>query len=236
MGSGNRVRGVFKMCSSIIAVMPAKSTQPAKFMSKPTVSLRAALRCVAAAIIALFLIGCRSYSDQPSESPGKGTANTAGSTFVIPASPAIRIKAGTTAPYTDPSGNVWLPDQGFADGETITRPKELAIANTPDPELYRTERYSMTSFSRPLLNGDYTVKLHFAETFEEITGPGQRVFSFNVEGQSFKDFDVFAKAGGGQRALVQPVNVRVADGKLDITFTSNVQNPEINALEIIPGR
>jgi len=26
---------------------------------------------------------------------------------------AIRINAGATAPYTDPAGNLWLPDQGF---------------------------------------------------------------------------------------------------------------------------
>jgi hypothetical protein len=79
------------------------------------------------------------------------------------------------------------------------------------------------------------VKLHFAETFEEIKGPGQRVFSFNVQGQEFKDFDVFAKAGGAQRAYIESVNVDVTNGKLDITFASNIQSPEINGIEIIPG-
>jgi len=148
--------------------------------------------------------------------------------------PTVRIKAGTTTPYTDASGNVWLPDQGFADGETITRAGDLPIANTKDPALYRTERYSMTAFSYPLPNGKYTVKLHFAETFEEINGPGQRLFSFKVQGREFKDFDVFAKAGGVQRAYIENVNVDVTEGKLDIAFTSHVQNPEINGIEIIP--
>ena len=93
----------------------------------------------------------------------------------------------------------------------------------------------MTAFSYPLANGKYTVKLHFAETFEDITGAGQRVFSFNVEGREFKDFDVWVKAGGSQRAYVETVPVDITDGKLDITFTSNVQNPEINGIEIIPA-
>jgi alcohol dehydrogenase (cytochrome c) len=53
----------------------------------------------------------------------------------------------------------------------------------------------MESFSWPVPNGKYVVKLHFAETFEGITGPGQRVFSFNVQGQEFKDFDVWDKPG-----------------------------------------
>ena len=151
-----------------------------------------------------------------------------------PPAAAIRIDAGASAAFTDSSGNVWLADQAFADGETVERDSALAIANTKDPGLYRTERYGMTAFSYKLPNGKYTVNLHFAETYEEITAAGQRVFSFKVGNQEFKDFDVFAKAGGANKAYVQPVKVEVTDGKLDITFTANVQSPEINAIEIIP--
>ena len=121
-----------------------------------------------------------------------------------------------------------------SDGETIARP-ELEIANTKTPSLYRAERYSMTKFSHNLPNGKYTVKLHFAETFEGITAKGERVFSFTVGGKEFKDFDVFAKAGGFGRAYVEIVDVEIKDGRLDITFTPKVENPEINALEIIPA-
>jgi hypothetical protein len=152
----------------------------------------------------------------------------------VPSFAALRIKAGVAAPFTDSSGNVWLADQGFADGDTVERP-DLKIENTKDPAIYHAERYSMSSFSQPVPNGKYVVKLHFAETYEGITGPGQRVFSFTVEGQEFKDFDVWAKAGGGQRAYVETVSVAVADGKLDIAFTPNVENPEINGIEILPG-
>jgi len=149
--------------------------------------------------------------------------------------PTVRIKTGVTAAFTDSAGNTWLADQGFADGETTERAADLAIANTKDPAIYRSERYLMTAFSYPLPNGKYTVKLHFAETYEGISGPGERVFSFNVEGQEFKDFDVFVKAGGVQKAYVETVKVNIADGKLDITFTSNIENPEINGIEIIPA-
>jgi hypothetical protein len=151
-----------------------------------------------------------------------------------PPAPPVRIKAGPAAAFTDSAGNSWLPDQGFADGETIERP-DLQIANTQTPAIYHSERYSMTSFSYPVRNGKYTVKLHFAETFEGIDGVGQRVFSFNVEGQGFKDFDVWVKAGGGLRAYIETVNVDVADGKLDISFTPQVENPEINGIEILPA-
>jgi hypothetical protein len=93
----------------------------------------------------------------------------------------------------------------------------------------------MTSFTWPLPNGKYTVKLHFCETYEGITGPGQRIFSFNVQGRDFKDFDVFVKAGGPLRAYVETVPVEITNGKLDITFTANVENPQINGIEIIPN-
>ena len=147
----------------------------------------------------------------------------------------IRIKAGATAPYTDSNGNVWLPDQGFVDGDVIDRGSDMQIANTQDQAIYRTERYGMSSFSYKLPNGKYIVKLHFAETYEDITGPGQRVFSLNVAGHEFKDFDVWAKTGGARRAYIETVNVDITDGKLDIAFTTNIQSPEINGIEIIPG-
>ncbi len=150
------------------------------------------------------------------------------------AAEAIRIRAGTTAKSTDENGVVWLADQGFADGETVDR-AGITVAGTKTPSLYQAERYSMSVFSLKVPNGKYTVKLHFAETYEGISAAGERVFSFKVEGHDFKNFDVTAKAGGVMRAYVETVQVEVADGKLDITFTSQVENPEINALEIIPA-
>jgi hypothetical protein len=150
--------------------------------------------------------------------------------------PPIRIKAGSEEKLTDSAGNVWQADQGFEGGETISRPSDMEIENTDDPEIYRSERYSMDSFSHELPNGKYPVRLHFAETFEEITGPGQRVFSFDVEGKEFKDFDVAKVAKGVQRAYIEEVDVDIDDGKLEIKFTPDVQNPMINGIEILPAK
>ena len=148
--------------------------------------------------------------------------------------PIIRIKAGVTKPFTDADGNVWQADHGFADGDTLSRAEDLPIANTKNPALYRSERYGMTAFSLPIPNGKYLVKLHFAETYDAMNAPGLRVFSFNVQGHEFKDLDLFAKSGGLQHAYVESVPVDITGGKLDITFTPNVENPEINGIEIIP--
>jgi len=150
-----------------------------------------------------------------------------------PAAKTIRIKAGKSQPVNDAEGNVWLADQGFEGGQTIERP-DIQIANTKSPDLYRAEHYSMDSFSWPVPNGNYTVKLHFAETFEGITGPGERVFSFNVQGKEFKDFDVWVKAGGAMKAYVETVPAQVTDGKIKVTFSPKVENPQICAIEIVP--
>jgi len=146
---------------------------------------------------------------------------------------AIRIKAGSTEPFKDSSGNVWQAEVGFSGGDVAQRDASTAIANTKDPGLFLSEHYSMDSFSCDVPNGKYLAKLYFAETYDGITGPGQRVFSFNVQGHEFKDFDVFVKAGGANRAYVETVPVEITDGQFKITFTSNVENPEINAIELI---
>ena len=146
----------------------------------------------------------------------------------------VRINAGRFTPLTDSTGQVWSPDQGFTGGDTIGRDPNTEIQGTKDRELFLTEHYSMDSFSCKLANGKYLARLYFAETFEGITGPGQRVFSFRVQGREFKDFDIWAKTGGPNRAHVETVPVEVTNGEFRIDFTSQIENPEINAIEIIP--
>ena len=164
--------------------------------------------------------------------PQTGAETTAAAP--APAAKPIRIKAGQSTPFTDSSGNVWLAEQGFEGGSTIDRDASTAIAGTKDAGLFLSEHYSMDSFSTKLPNGKYIAKLYFAETFDGITGPGQRVFSYKVQGKEFKDFDIWAKTGGANRAYIETVPVEVTDGQFKITFTSQVENPEINAIEIIP--
>jgi alpha-N-arabinofuranosidase len=121
--------------------------------------------------------------------------------------------------FRDPPGGGMLP----------------AASGTKEPGLFRSEHYSMRSFSCKIPNGKYLAKLYFAETYSGIAGPGQRVFSFNVQGHEFKDFDIWVKAGGFNRAYIETVPVEVTDGEFRITFTPQVENPAIKAIEIIPA-
>jgi alcohol dehydrogenase (cytochrome c) len=108
------------------------------------------------------------------------------------------------------------------------------VAGTKEPGLFTSEHWGMSAFSSKVPNGKYLAKLYFAETYEGITAAGQRVFSFKVQGHEFKDFDIFAKAGGAKRAYIETVPVEVTNGEFRIDFTPKVENPAICAIEIIP--
>ncbi len=190
----------------------------------------------------LWLTGCQSGEKESSadEKPAVAaqarpmTAQPTPLAMPAPMNSVVRVKAGASAAITDSSGNVWLPDQDFDGGDTTDRDPGTAIANTKDPALFLSEHYGMSSFSCKIPDGKYTAKLYFAETFDGISGIGQRIFSFNVQGHEFKDFDVWAKAGGPNRAYIETVPVEVTNGVFRVDFTSDVENPEINAIEIIP--
>ena len=51
----------------------------------------------------------------------------------------------------------------------------------------------------------------------------------------FKE-EVEAKSGGAMKAYVETVPVDVTDGKITITFSFNIENPQINGIEIIPRK
>ena len=192
--------------------------------------------CAVAGMLA-FSSGCQTNSQSNAPTAPAATQSSVAPSAPAPASVAaksvIRVKAGSSSPVKDSSGNVWQAELGFDGGDTIERP-DLAVGNTNDQMLYQSEHYSMNSFACKVSNGKYLARLHFAETYDGITGPGQRVFSFNVQGHEFKDFDVWVKAGGPNKAYVETVPVEVTNGEFKIVFTPSVENPQINAIEIIP--
>jgi len=208
-------------------------------MNKIKIAARCSGWLSLSALAGLLLAGCETSSGPAASSPTAATPPPAAPAPAAPAAasavarPTIRIKAGSTDPVKDSEGNVWLADTGFDGGDTASRP-DIKIEGTKDQALFQAEHYSMTGFTYAVPNGNYLVKLYFAETYEGISDVGQRVFSVNVQGHEIKDLDVFAKAHGAMKAYIESVPVKVTDGKVHITFTPNAENPEINAVEIIP--
>jgi hypothetical protein len=144
----------------------------------------------------------------------------------------IRVNAGGGS-YTDSLGQAWIADAGYQQGTNYST--IAAIASTFDAPLYRDLRYSASgplSYQFAVPNGDYTVNLKFAELY--YTAAGQRVFDVAINGTTVTSrFDVFASAGGANKALDLSYPVTVSGGVLAITLTPVTGQPAINALEIL---
>jgi hypothetical protein len=88
-------------------------------------------------------------------------------------------------------------------------------------------------FSIAIPNGNYIANLYFANLYNGTRDPGERMFSVNLEDvQRLTDFDPSAEFGHRKAGLVQ-LNVTVTDGVLEIEFLNNIENPLINAIEIL---
>lgn len=164
-----------------------------------------------------------------------------------PAAPAaggkyvLRVNTGTFTAYTDKAGKVWQADQDYTDankwgaqgGQTIERP-DLNIANTDCPIIYESERYQMDGYKFVVPNGKYTVILHFAETFNGVSGPGERVYSVSINGKTvIESMDPFKESGAFNKPAVKTFDVDVTDGQILIGFKANIENPQICGIEVL---
>ncbi len=110
--------------------------------------------------------------------------------------------------YTDSNGQVWASDRLAAGGQVVTRTADVTGAD--DRQLYAGERFGNFSYTIPVTPGNYTVNLHMAERW---LGPGQpggqsgvgsRLFDILCNGVFLeRNFDVYARAGGPNRALTR---------------------------------
>jgi len=139
----------------------------------------------------------------------------------------IRLNAGGGA-YTGSDGRAWGADADYNGGNTFSTAN--GIAGAADPTLYQTERFGNFGYALPVPDGDYNVTLKFAEIY--WTQPGQRVFNVDIEGRRVLDnFDILS-AVGPNTALDKTFQAHVADGRLNIDFTSIVNNAKLSAVEV----
>jgi hypothetical protein len=213
--------------------------KPGASVKRLNLSIRGVVAILFLSLPAMVSVGCETMSAKP-EAAKPAAAKPAEPPAV--ALPTIRINAGAIEPITDSQGVAWQADTGFDDGLTNDR-VDLQITGTSTPELYRTERYSMNSYSVPVPNGKYTLKLHFSEDFEGIFAAEERLFTYTVKDgtpaagktiKEVKDFSPWKAAGAQYKAYIDTMPVTVTSGQISITFTPQVENPQINAIEIIP--
>jgi cysteine-rich repeat protein len=162
----------------------------------------------------------------------------------VPSALPYHLDVGATAPYTDPTGQVWVPDTPFATGGVVSAMSGIGIGNTTLDTLYLTRRLGDGTngfhIALPVPGlGPYHVRLHFAELGNgEVTGVGQRVFDVLLEGGivGLHHLDVYKEAAGQRWAVVKDLYVLVSDGVLDIDFVPQKgQPPMVAAIEVLEG-
>ncbi len=122
-------------------------------------------------------------------------------------------------------------DYGSMDGSNSVYAPSLQIAGTDEDAIYQSERYRTVGYKVRVPNGNYNVKLMFAENY--FTSSNSRVFDVYVEQQKgIEDLDIFNQVGINSALEKTISNVLVNDGILDIQFAEKVNNSLINGIVI----
>ena len=145
------------------------------------------------------------------------------------------------APSAGPGG--FVADTDYADGSTKTvgDTVDVSAANSAPPTVYQSERWGACTYSLPLpplpVNQSYTVRLHFAETTYDAAG--KRRFNVDINGHRvLTDFDVFAEAGGRNKAVVRdfPGLAPDAEGHITLSFSrGKADEPKISGIQAFPA-
>ena len=149
----------------------------------------------------------------------------------------IRIVAQARA-YVDAAGNTWLPDRFAVGGQVVQR--QSTVSGAPDPSLYVGERFGNLTYNIPVPPGRYAISLYMAEQWlgPDLPGgggAGSRLFDILCNGVALaRNFDVFARAGGSNRALVTTFHGLQPDhqGRLLLTLLPVKNFSLINAIEV----
>ncbi|CAI0547862.1 unnamed protein product, partial [Linum tenue] len=143
------------------------------------------------------------------------------------------------------------------DADTYIQYNNSAIISTesaPNSQLYTTARGSpiaLTYYGLCLGNGNYTVKLHFAEIVftndSSFFSVGKRMFDVYVQDKLvLKDFNIEAEAGGPARPIIKTFTVSVTSNTLKVHFywagrgttgipLRGIYGPLISAISVDPN-
>ena len=153
-----------------------------------------------------------------------------------PTPQAITYRINSGGPDVSP----FSADNFFSGGDTFSTTTSISLSGVTNPApaaVYQTQRYGNSTYTFPGLTPGttYLVRLHFAEIF--YTGSGQRLFNVAINGnQVLASYDVFADAGGANKAVVKEFNVPAnANGQIVIGYTPFTNNPISSGIEIISG-
>jgi hypothetical protein len=168
-----------------------------------------------------------------------------------------RINAGGVAASSKDGGPDWVSNDingaysgvgysvtaGNSDpGNLLSRNRHSSIPSYIDTatfnSIFKDERWDPETgpdmtFDIPIADGQYVVNLYLGNSYSGTSLVGQRVFDIVLEGILVRSnldlIDEFGHQSGGMLSF--PVNI--SDGELNIEFPHKVENPLVNAIEVL---
>jgi hypothetical protein len=131
-------------------------------------------------------------------------------------------------------------DADFNTGSAFSSAAGIDLSGSANPApaaVYQSCRWAPSfSYTIPGLTAgsSYTVRLHFAEL--TWTAAGQRKFNVAINGTNvLTAFDIFAAAGGRNRALTEQFTATAnSSGQIVVGFSqAGADNPEVNGIEVL---
>ncbi|WP_313790931.1 PKD domain-containing protein [Allomuricauda sp. SCSIO 65647] len=92
---------------------------------------------------------------------------------------------------------------------------------------------SEMEFTFPVTNGNYIVNLFLGNSFSGTSQIGQRVFDIEIEGTIVRNNLDLIEEFGHQVAGMLSFSAPITDGVLNLRFLHEVENPLVNAIEIL---
>ena len=185
-------------------------------------------------------------SSETTQLPGSvylgGTASTGQSNVLY------RVNAGGSAIQSLDSGPDWVADSDSssdyrnsgsnAAGWSPGAPSDSNVPATTPNAVFDSERWSPSddpamNWAFPVQSGrPLQVRLYFANRCTCTSVPGSRQFDVSIDGQQVLDNYDIVSAVGDQTGTMRTFNV-TSDGTVNIDFAHAVENPLVNAIEIV---
>jgi hypothetical protein len=145
----------------------------------------------------------------------------------------VRMRfGGNQRPFTDSSGQVWMPDQSCSGGSTFAHPNR-EVQGTDDQIIFQEGREGKFQCRIPVPSGEYQLTVLFADTAGDKVST--RGVDFTINQDRHIGLDVVDEAGGNDIAVgkvyagIHPM----ADGAVHLDFTSD--GAFANAIELTPS-
>ncbi len=149
-----------------------------------------------------------------------------------------RVNAAGAPLQAADSGPDWVADAGFVSGGNVASwgagvPFDSTVPPSTPPDVFADERWGAQSWDFPVAVGrTVDVRLYFANQYDGTSSVGQRVFDVSIDGTTvLNHFDIVA-ATGDHRGTMRSFRI-TSDGNVDIDLTAVVENPLVNAIEIV---